>query len=166
MPIKNIEQPELIIINDWLRLRKYDGDYAKLLAGYQDPYVYQNSEGIFDDAEKPDMDYVKGMCEYLSEAGEMYYIEVMENGEFMSIGDITIKEENPPITIWMAEYRGKGIGRAVMQTMIDRLRLLGFEKISGSTVYKWNTVSQKMHESLGFKRSGESGDEFIYELML
>lgn len=166
MPIKNIEQPEIIVINDSLRLRKYDGDYAKLLPGYQDPYVYQNSEGIFNDADKPDIDYVKGMCEYLAKAGEMFFIEVLENGEFVSIGDVTVKNENPPITIWIEKYRGSGIGKAVMKTVIERLRELGFEKIEGSTVYKWNTVSQKMHESLGFKRCGENEDEVIYDLIL
>lgn len=53
MPIKNVQQPEIIMISDSLRLRKYDGNYKKLLAGYQDPYVYQNSEGIFDDDKNP-----------------------------------------------------------------------------------------------------------------
>ena len=64
MPLKNIEQPEVITVGKSTRLRKYDGKYEKLLKGYQDPYVYQNSEGIFDDDKKPDLNYVKGMCEY------------------------------------------------------------------------------------------------------
>ncbi len=33
-----------------------------------------------------------------------------------------------------------------MKTVINRLSVLGYEKIAGSSVYKWNTVSQKMHE--------------------
>jgi len=49
MPLEQIQQPETIDIRDGLRLRKYDGHYEKALIGYQDPYVYQNSEGIFDE---------------------------------------------------------------------------------------------------------------------
>lgn len=51
-----------------------------------------------------------------------------------------------------------------MKTVICRLKALGFEKITDSTVYKWNIPSQKMHENLGFVRVGEEDDEFIYEL--
>lgn len=166
MPINNIVQPELITVTDDVRLRKYDGDYKRLLDGYQDPYVYQNSEGIFDDAQKPDIDYLKCMCEYLSAAGEMYFIEILDEGKYVSIGDVTIKNENPSIAIWYAKYRGKGIGALVMRKVIARLKELGFDKIEGSTVFKWNTVSQKMHENLGFKRIGENEKEYIYELEL
>ena len=166
MPLQNIEQPEIIRISDTLRLRKYDGHYEKLLPGYQDPYVYQNSEGIFDDDKKPTLDYVKGMCEYLDKVGELYFIETIENGEFVSIGDVTVKPENPPIAIWQGRYRGAGIGTLVMQTVITRLKALGFSTITGSEVYKWNPVSQRMHEKLGFRRVSENEDSYIYELDL
>ena len=75
MPIKNIAQPIIIEIDKSLRLIKYSGNYEIALAGYQDPYVYQNSEGIFDDAKKPDMNYIKGMFEWLNNNGELYYIQ-------------------------------------------------------------------------------------------
>lgn len=166
MPLPQTEQPAVIQINSTLRLRRYDGHYEKLLPGYQTPYVYQNSEGIFDDEKKPTLHYVKGMCEYLDRIGELYFIEIFENGVYVSIGDITVKPENPPIAIWDAKYRGCGIGTAAMQTVITRLKALGYDKISGSEVFKWNTVSQKLHERLGFQRIGEDGDSYIYELTL
>ena len=104
-------QPDILHISAALRLRKYDGHYQLLLPGYQDPYVYQNSEGIFDEREIPDLDYVKGMCDWLAEHGELYFIEISENGVYRPIGDVTVKQENPPITIWFGEYRHKGIGK-------------------------------------------------------
>lgn len=159
-----IQQPEIIVINDSLRLRKYDGNYEIMLAGYQDPYVYQNSEGIFDEARKPDLDYVKGMCEYLDKAGEFYFIEVKENDSFISVGDVTVKAENPPIAIWMEKYRGVGIGTTVMKAVILRLKELGIYKITGSTVFKWNLPSQKMHQKLGFQCVDENKKEFVYDL--
>lgn len=160
---KNIIQPEKITINEWLRLRKYDGHYELFLSGYQDPFVYQNSEGIFDVDRVPDLDYVKNMCTYLARVGELYYIEVREGDEFVSIGDVTVKDENPPIAIWRAQYRGKSIGKLVMQTVIDRLKQLGFAKVTNSTVYQWNTASQKLHEGLGFHKVSEDGKEITYE---
>ena len=166
MPLPDTIQPELIEISDTLRLRKYDGRYELFLPGYQDPFVYQNSEGIFDESRIPDLDYVKGMCNYLSKVGELYYIEVKEKGNFVPVGDVTVKEENPPIAIWRADCRGRGIGKQVMQTVIDRLRSLGYPKITGSTVYRWNTGSQRLHESLGFRRTGEDEKEIFYELEL
>lgn len=164
MALKDFTQPEIIQISETLRLRKFDGNHERFLPGYQDPCVYQNSEGIFDPDKIPDMEYVRGMCAYLARVGELYYIETVENGDYIPIGDVTVKEENPPIAIWQEKYRGKGIGKLVMQTVIQRLMALGYRKITGSTVYRWNTASQKMHEALGFRQTGADGDEMIYEL--
>ena len=109
MALKEFEQPEIIDINDSLRLRKYDGHYERFLPGYQNPVVYQNSEGIFDESRIPTLGYVKGMCSYLAKVGELYYIEAKENDTYVPIGDVTVKDENPPIAIWVDAYRGKGI---------------------------------------------------------
>ena len=166
MPLGNAVQPEIIEISDRLRLRRYDGHYELFLPGYQDPAVYQNSEGIFDEAKIPDMNYVRGMCGCLERAGELYYVEAKEDDGFRPVGDVTIKDENPPIAIWYGAYRGKGIGGLVMQAVICRLRELGYEKITGSTVYTWNIASQRMHEKLGFVRVREEGDDVIYQLTL
>ena len=166
MPLPNIPQPQLLPIAPGLRLRRYDGHYEIFLPGYQTPAVYENSEGIFDLEKIPDLGYVKGMCNFLDRAGELYYIEIEESGAFVPIGDVTIKPQNPPIALWREEYQGKGIGRQVMQAVNARLRALGYEKISGSSVFRWNTASQRLHESLGFYRVGENEREFFYDLTL
>jgi len=166
MPLSGITQPELIPIRDGLRLRKYDGNFEVFLPGYRDPCVYQNSEGIFDESKIPDLNYVKRMCQYLDGHGELYFIEALEDGVFVPIGDVTIKPENPPIAVWSQKYRHAGIGRAVMEAVITRLKELGFSKITGSTVYKWNVPSQKLHEKLGFRRVGETEKDFLYDLDL
>ena len=166
MPLPNIEQPEIISVSATLRLRQYDGKYEVFLPGYQNPTVYQNSEGIFDETRIPNLDYVKGMCNYLQKVGELYYIEILENGLFVPIGDVTIKPDNPPIAIWFDRYHGKGIGKLVMQALIQRLRALGYSKITGSMVFRWNLASQKLHEGLGFVRTNENEREITYELDL
>ena len=166
MPLKKIIQPDIITIDQNIRLRKYDGNYQQALIFYQDPYIYYNSEGILDDDKKPNMDYVKGMFEWLNDNGELYFIESNKNDQYITIGDVTIKDENPPICIWMKEYRNLGIGTKVMQIVIKRLKDLGYKRVYGSTVYKWNKVSQKMHEKLGFKIVNETEHEYDYELLL
>ena len=163
MALKEFKQPEIIDISDTLRLRKYDGHSELFLPGYQNPVVYQNSEGIFDESKIPNLDYVKRMCTYLAKVGELYYIEAKENGTYIPIGDVTVKDENPPIAIWADAYRGKGIGKLVMQAVMSRLKELGFAMITGSTVYQWNTASQKLHEGLGFRRVSEDEKEITYE---
>ena len=164
MPIRNIEQPIVIEVDENIRLLKYNGNYEIALSGYQDPYVYKNSEGIFDDAKKPNINYIKGMFEWLNNNGELYYIQIREGQGFILIGDVTVKDVNPPITIWYEKYRGIGIGTKVMKTVIKRLKELGYDKITGTTVYKWNEFSQRMHEKLGFIKIDENEDEYIYEL--
>lgn len=166
MAYKEHIQPEILPISPTLRLRKYDGHYEVFLQGYQDPFVYQNSEGIFDESKIPTLDYVKGMCNYLAKAGELYYIEILEDGHFVPVGDVTLKEENPPIAIWRGDCRGKGIGKQVMLAIINRLRELGCKKITDSTVYRWNTASQHLHESLGFRKANENERELFYDLDL
>ncbi len=134
-----------------------------MIEGYQDPVVYQNSEGIFEEEKIPDCNYINRMCKYLENVGEFYFIQVFENGKYVSIGDVTIKSENPPIAIWKGKYRGIGIGTKVMKTVINRLSVLGYEKITGTSIFKWNIASQKMHENLGFCRVGETENDYIYE---
>lgn len=163
MPFDNIVQPEIIEIEHGLRLKKFDGNIDKMLEGYHDPVVYQNSEGIFDQEKIPDADYITGMCKYLENVGEFFFIQVLESGEYISIGDVTVKSENPPIAIWEKKYRGVGIGSKVMKTVIKRLSSLGYKKITGTSIFKWNTASQKMHENLGFYRVGETEKDYIYE---
>jgi RimJ/RimL family protein N-acetyltransferase len=166
MALAGIAQPRIISIDATLRLRAYDGDYRKAVAWYRDPVIYRNSEGITDVSRIPDEDYVRRMYEFLSESGELYFIEVLEAGEFIPIGDVTLKEENPAIAIGVPEYRGVGIGRKVMAAIIARARELGISRFYGTKIYDYNTASQRLFESLGFRCVKVEGDTLIYELEL
>lgn len=166
MPLLNIKQPMIIQINDHLRLKRYEGHDELALQGYQDPIVYQNSEGIFDDEKKTDLNYVQNMFHYLNQVGELYFIEVLESQEYISIGDVTIKPNNPPIAIWYEKYRGKGIATLVMKAVISRLQELGYSKIENSMVYKWNLPSLQLHLKLGFHIVKETEKEFYLERLL
>lgn len=49
------------------------------------------------------IEYVEGMFDYLKDKGEVYFIEIIEDGKYVPIGDVTLKEENLPIVIGVAK---------------------------------------------------------------
>lgn len=106
------------------------------------------------------------MYEYLSTHGELYFIEILEDGKFTAIGDVTLKAQNLPIVIGLAKYRGVGIGTLVMRAILRRAKEIGITKIYSSVIYDYNTASCRLHESLGFKCVETRGNERIYELVL
>ncbi|MCC8196837.1 MAG: hypothetical protein LIO49_08615 [Ruminococcus sp.] len=61
MPFPNIDQPETIEIEPGLQLKRFDWNIDKMLEGYHDPVVYQDSEGIFDEDKIPDADYIENV---------------------------------------------------------------------------------------------------------
>lgn len=106
MPIQGLEQPEIIAIEDTLRLRKFDGKYDFALKWYQNEDMVYMVDGV---RRAYDMDRLTRMYTYLNQAGELYFIEVLENGSFRPIGDVTFWQDDMPIVIGDPHYRGKGI---------------------------------------------------------
>lgn len=164
MPIEKIEQPNIIYINDELRLRKFDNNYSFALTWYQDAETVKLVDGL--DAKIYDYSTLKRMYEYLNNIGELYFIEILDNNEFKPIGDVTFWKEDMPIIIGDKKYRGKGIGKKVIKTLIKRARDLGYEEIRVREIYKYNIASQKLFESVGFKKSKETANGFSYTLSL
>lgn len=159
-------QPAIIDIDEELRLRAYDGNFHLALPWYRDKTVYTNSEGIRDQAAIPDINYVRRMYDYLHGHGELYFIEIKREGNFVPVGDVTLQAKNLPITIGVKKYRRQGIGRRVLQEILKRARALGLVKIHGVRIYDYNLASQRLYESLGFKCVGIEGKELEYELSL
>lgn len=77
MAIKDIDQPEIISINQNLRIRKPDKlDWKQAVPWYQNKKIMHFSEGINDRVYN--LEEVKRMYAYLSSIGELYFIEVYE----------------------------------------------------------------------------------------
>ena len=147
MAIQGIEQPDLIQIDDTLRLRKYDGTHDFALAWYQD----EETVWLVDGNRNPyTPERLVGMYHYLNEAGELYFIEIMENGIYKPIGDVTFWQEDMPIAIGDPNYRGKEIGRRVILALIQRGRMLGYDRLEVGEIYDWNKGSRRCFESVGF----------------
>ena len=147
MAIPGIEQPEIIQIDDTLRLRKYDGVHDFALEWYLDKDTVYLVDGKRDPYT---MERLGGMYRYLNNAGELYFIEVLENGTSKPIGDVTFWQEDMPIVIGDQNYRGKGIGRKVISALIERGKKLGYDHLAVGEIYDWNEGSRRCFESVGF----------------
>ena len=163
MGIQGIEQPEIIQIDDALRLRKYDGVYDFALAWYQDEETVYLVDGKKDPYTMPRL---KGMYEYLNEAGELYFIEVLENGTYKPIGDVTFWQEDMPIVIGDPAYRGRKIGRKVVSVLVQRGKGLGYDYLEVDEIYSWNEGSKRCFENVGFRAYEKTEKGSKYRLTL
>lgn len=164
MPIENVYQPEIININTELRLRKFDGEYSFAFDWYQDEETVKLVDGV--GAKRYDFNKLKRMYEYLNTKGELYYIEILDDRKFVPIGDVTFWKEDMPIVIGNKNYRGKGIGKKVIKVLLERARELGYKEIKVREIYVYNIASQKLFESMGFKKTGCTKDGFSYALSI
>ena len=163
MPIPNIEQPNILSIDDTLRLRKFDDHFDFAFDWYQDLETVWLVDGV----KVPYTQEKLGrMYSYLDKHGELYFIEVLENGAFKPIGDVTFWREDMPIVIGEKAYRGRGIGKKVIAALIQRGRELGYNALRVNEIYEYNIGSRKCFESMGFRISEktEDGNRFVLEL--
>ena len=163
MAIQGIEQPQIIQIDDTLRLRKYDGVHDFALEWYQN----HDTVWLVDGNRNPyTMERLGGMYRYLNDAGELYFIEVKTEAGWTPIGDVTFWQEDMPIVIGEPALRGKGIGRRVIAALIERGRSLGYKELFVDEIYDWNTGSRKCFESMGFKAYEKTEKGQRYRLRL
>jgi len=164
MPIHGIVQPEVIIVSETIRLRKYEGCFDFALCWYQDAEIVKLVDGIH--AKIYDMDKLERMYTYLDSHGELYFIEVYEGDNFIPIGDVTFWKENMPIVIGDRNYRGKGIGNLVINSLVQRAKVLKFDEIFVEEIYNFNIASQALFESIGFKKHKKTENGLSYNLPL
>lgn len=150
MALKGIKQKRVINIDSVLRLRKpKEVEWKLAIPWYQDEEVLYYSEGISDGSQY-DLDTIYKMYRYLSEIGELYFIEILEENHWKAIGDVTLAFDNLPIVIGEKKYRGLGIGKKVITTLIERARNLGLKKLRVGCIYRYNIRSKKLFRSVGF----------------
>lgn len=162
MPIVGIKQPEIIRIDEGLRLRKFDDDYGFALAWYQDEetnYMVDGERSVYD------WDRLSRMYHYLCNKGELYFVEVLEKGEYVPIGDVTFWQDDMPIVIGKDEYRNRGIGRKVISALVQRGKELGFDHVAVGEIYDWNEPSRRCFESIGFQAYEKTEKGSKYKLV-
>lgn len=148
MSIQGIDQPEFLQVDDQIRLRRYDGVHDFALGWYQDPETVKLVDGV----ETPySVERLNKMYTYLDQHGELYFIEALEDGVYVPIGDVTFWQEDMPIVIGEPRYRGRGIGRKVVSALVQRGKQLGYHRLYVDEIFDYNTGSRRCFESVGFR---------------
>ena len=140
---------EMIIIDDTLRLRPYDGRHDFALPWYQDAGTLW---GVDHRTEPYDAELLGQMYTYLDRKGALYFIELKQSDTYIRVGDVTLCRDDLPIVIGERSLRARGIGRAVLTALIARARALGWRELLVDEIYSWNLPSQKLFEGMGFRR--------------
>ena len=163
MAIQGVDQPDYIQISDDLRLRRYDGTADFAFAWYQDPELVYLVDGV----RKPyDRETLYNMYNYLDAHGELYFIEALEDGGYVPIGDAAFSETDLPIVIGVPEYRGRGVGRQVIRALMDRGRQLGCRTLGVREIYDFNDASIRCFTACGFKPVERTDKGWRYEATL
>ena len=163
MPIPGIVQPEILPVDETLRLRRFDDHYDFAFSWYQDGETVWLVDGV---RTPYTWEKLGRMYHYLEKQGELYFIEALEDGMFRPIGDFCFWQDDLPIVIGDPAYRGKGVGRKVISALIQRGRVLGFDTLRVGEIYEYNVSSRKCFESLGFRayEKTENGSRYVLPL--
>ena len=147
MPIPGVVQPEILPVEEGLRLRKFDGFFDFAFSWYQDEELVYLVDGV----RRPySRETLENMYRYLDRHGELYFIEVLDR-HWRPVGDVCFSKEDLPIVIGEPAWRGRGIGRKVIGALMERGRQLGYDRLEVREIYEYNAASRKCFESMGFE---------------
>ena len=163
MPIPNIRQPEILPVDDGVRLRKFDGIFDFAFQWYQDTETVFMVDGV---RRRYTWETLANMYHYLDHHGELYFIEAAQGGVFRPIGDVCFSQKDMPIVIGDARFRGRGVGRRVISALVQRGWALGFDRLEVREIYEYNAASRKCFESVGFRilEKTDKGSRFYLDL--
>lgn len=163
MAITGIDQADILEIDKQVRLRRYDGQHDFAFEWHQDLELVWLVDG---NKEPYTLDRLNRMYGYLATNGECYFIEILENGQFLPIGDVTLLRDDFAIAIGDRRYWKKWIGTKVLHRMIERAREVGLEEILVKEIYDWNTGSRKLFEKCGFEAVEKTQKGWSYRLIV
>lgn len=159
-------EDKVIMVDEKLRLRRFE-EQDDLTVAYQ---WYQDEETVWlvDGVHKVySMETLENMYRYLNQHGELYWIQILsKNNEWLSIGDVTFSQEDLPIVIGDVNYRGQKIGKRILKRWVQVALQRKWKTLQVREIYEWNTASQKLFESVGFKKieKTEKGYRYLLEL--
>ena len=132
------------IIDDEIKLVAYYPNYATALEWYQDLELCKqvdNRDTAYD------IKLLKGMYKYLNNHGDLFYIKYKNR----LCGDVCL-QPNGEVNIVIAKpFQNKHIGRRVINEIIQLAKEKNIPQLHAK-IYWFNTQSQKMFQSIGFKK--------------
>lgn len=127
-----------------IKLVKYYPNYSTALAWYQDLELCKqvdNRDTVYDLAT------LKAMYKYLNKKGDLYYIKYKNR----LCGDVCLQDDGEINIVISKEFQNKHIGRRVIKEIIVMAKEKNIHELY-AVIYSFNTQSQRMFESVGFKR--------------
>ena len=135
------------IVDSEIKLIPYYSNDEASLPWYQDLDVCRQ----VDNRDKPyDIGLLHEMYDYLCAHGECYYIEY----KGILVGDISLRDNAEIAIVVCKEYQNQHIGRRCVLNMLTLAKEKGVKEVRAN-IYSFNAQSQKMFESVGFKRIEE-----------
>lgn len=139
-------------VDDEVRLVPYYRNDEVSLAWYQDLDVCKQ----VDNRDEPyDLDLLHCMYDYLCNRGACYYIEYKGT----LVGDVSLRDNGEVAIVICKEYQNRHIGRRCIVEMLKLAKEQKMPKVMAN-IYSFNKQSQKMFESIGFKKTEEEWFEY------
>lgn len=142
------------MVDKEINLVRYYPNYSTALAWYQDLELCKqvdNRDTVYDLA------LLKAMYKYLDKKGDLFYIKYKNR----LCGDVCLQPDGEINIVVAKPFQNKHIGRRVINEIILLAKEKKIQELH-AVIYSFNTQSQKMFESVGFKRV----DEEKYVLVL
>ena len=132
------------IVDDEIVLVRYYPNYKTTLAWYQDLDLCKQ-------VDNRDTAYVlellKRMYSYLNKHGDLFYIKYKNR----LCGDVCLQPSGEVNIVIAKPFQNKHIGRRVVNEIIQLAREKNMHELQAE-IYIFNTQSQKMFQSVGFKK--------------
>lgn len=156
--------PEILPVDDELRLRRFAGDPDVDVAW---PW-YRDAEtvALVDGSGSPTYarDRVVAMFEALGAQGEVYVIEGRTPDErWEAVGDVTLAPDTLPIVVAPGQ-RGQGIARRVVLRLVDRARVLGWTELRVHEVQPGNDAAHRLFRGLRFVARDDGPPAYVLRL--
>lgn len=127
-----------------IKLVKYYPNYSTALAWYQDLELSKqvdNRDAVYD------LVTLKAMYKYLNKKGDLFYIKYKNR----LCGDVCLQNDGEINIVVAKEFQNKHIGRKVIEEIIVMAKEKNIQELH-AVIYSFNMQSQRMFESVGFKR--------------
>lgn len=141
------------VVNHHLILTPYKSLQEEALDWYADEEIQYLVNGTRKSYSK---EQTQQMYEWQKQNGELYYIELMNNGKRKIIGDVWLNTDDFAIVI-DPTYQQHGFGKEIVQFFLKELRNEGKDRMKVAEVYPWNVGSNKLFQRLGFEETVHDG---------
>ena len=132
------------IVDDEIVLVRYYPNYKTTLAWNQDLDLCKqvdNRDTAYD------LELLKRMYSYLNKHGDLFYIKYKNR----LCGDVCLQPSGEVNIVIAKPFQNKHIGRRVVNEIIQLAREKNMHELQAE-IYIFNTQSQKMFQSVGFKK--------------